>query len=399
MISFIYYIYEYLYNIYPKNKNEYTIEQKKNMISKIKTFKKEELTYILNGCVDYDKLKHEYHDKNNFNISNLSNIEINKLIQYSILNTDNENNNDDEMINELKEYIMDILNIKFKNTKHDRFLYLRWGINFIYFHYRPLFLNLATKIVVNIFHYYMIFNRKYDFYKCKNSNISYLYKNNNKKENMLFIHGFGIGYVPYVDKIKYLENKYNIIIFIMPTISGYYYGCVPTKEIIINSVNDFMNVKNIIKYNILAHSFGTYVGQLLLNNDISNKINKIIYIDPIIFWITCFRISNFNKKDKYFNNINNKNLFGKLIFFMVNLDIYINHVCFRLMKPFDFLILEPNDNILYFMSKDDYLLDMDILYERYKDYKNIIFLENTAHGDVLLSSKYDKFMKEIINFY
>ena len=382
-VFFIYYIYEYIYNILPTSIKEFTLEEKKNIFERIKTLNKNELSYIINGCIRYNKNTCDYYN-NSVEISDLSNIEIKKLLKYSLLNT-KKINKDEILINEIKNYIEKECEIKFKNNNSDRFIFSKWGENFIYFHYRPIILNILIKIIINIYHYYMIFLLKYEFYNCKKSKISFLYKNNNKKENMLFIHGFGIGYIPYINKLKYLEKKYNIIIFIMPNISGYYYGCVPTKDIIINAVDEFMELKNIKKYNILAHSFGTYVSQLILNNDIHDRINKAIYVDPIIFWMSSFKICDFNKKEKYLKNKTLKNyIFGIVIFFIVNLDIFINQICFRLMHSFDFLIIEPNDNILYVISKNDYLLDINTLYCKYKKYKNIIFIENAEHGDIFL---------------
>jgi pimeloyl-ACP methyl ester carboxylesterase len=396
--SFIYYLYEYTISILPKKNIFFNYEEKDSIIKKIKSLDEYELKYIINGCIDYDKNNHIYYDKKNADIFDLSNIEIKKLITYSLLNEKNFEN--DTVIKDLINYIEIKCNIKFKNNNNDRYIYSKWGEKFIYFNYRPLFINIIIKIIINMFHYYMLFFKKYSFYKCEKSNISYLYKNNNKKENLLFIHGFGIGYIPYLSKLKYFNDKYNIIIFIMPNISGYYWGCVPEKDIIINSVNDFMNLKNITKYNVLAHSFGTYVGQLLLNNDNENKINKLIYLDPIIFWISCFNIAEFNKYEKYLKNkYYDSYLFDILIFFVVNMDIYVNHICFRLMQPFDFIIIEPNKKILYVLSNEDYLLNFEIMNGQYKNYKNVIFLENAIHGDVIVSYKYDGFIKEIMNFY
>ena len=396
--SFIYYIYEYTVLIFPKKNILFSYEEKNSIIRKIKSLDVYELKYIINGCINYDKSNHINYDKQNSDIFNLSYIEIKKLIAYCLLSHDNFEKNID--VYNIIKYIETKCDNKFKNNKNDRFIYYKWGENFIYFNYRPLFINIVIKIIINTFHYYMLFIEKYSFYKCKNSNISYLYKNNNKKENLLFIHGLGIGYIPYLQKLKYFTEKYNIIIFIMPNISGYYWGCVPEKDIIVNSVNDFMNLKNIKKYNILAHSFGTYVSQLLLNNDVENKINKIIYLDPIIFWISCFNIAEFNKYDKYLKNkYYDTYLFDNLIYFVVNMYIYVSHICFRLMKPFDFIIIEPNKKILYVLSNEDYLLNFEIMHGQYKNYNNVIFLENTIHGDVIVSSKYNDFVKKIMNFY
>ena len=397
--SFLYYVYEYVNVILPKNKISFTKEEKEDMVLRIKSLKKDDIIYALNGCIYYNKKTHMHYDKNNFDILKLTNIEIRKLITHSLLNN-NDIDKYDKMVDDIIEHIEKECGIQFKNIDNDRFIYSKFGQNFIYFHYRPLFLNIFSKTIINTFHYYMIFSEKYEFYKCKKSNISYLYKNNNKKENILFMHGFGVGYIPYLRILKYLNEKYNIIIFIMPNVSGYYWGCVPEKYIIVNSVNEFMTRMDIKRYNMLGHSFGTYVGQILLNNDKMNRINKIIFIDPIIFWVSCFKIGDFVKYENYVRNLTSKYyLFALFIFYMVNMDIYVNHVCFRRLKPFEFMITTPCENTLYVISNNDNLIDADILNRNYKNYKNVIFLDNTAHGDILLSLTYDKFLKEIINFY
>ena len=395
ILSFLYYFYEYVKNILPNKNNNFTIEEQRNVISNISGLNKDELLYVLRECIGYDKTTHDDYNRDKFNINDLSKKEIIKIIKYSILNSD-----DDIYVNDMLEYIENKCDVKFKNNKKDRYICSRWGMNFINFHYRFLIFNILIKIVVNVFHYYMLFLKKYEFYKCNKSNISYLYKNNNKKENVLFIHGFGIGYIPYIKKINYICEQYNIIILIIPNISGYYYGMMPNKEIISNSVNNFMNLKNIKEYNILAHSFGTYISQLICQYDIENKIKKIIYIDPIIFWLSFYKMCDFNIKTKYLENKTyNTYLFDILIFYIVNSDIYINNICFREMKAFDFLITEPSKNSLYVIGKKDYLIEARVLYNKYKDFKNIIFLENTEHGDVFLSSQYNNFLKEILVFF
>ena len=50
-----------------------------------------------------------------------------------------------------------------------------------------------------------------------------------------------------------------------------------------------MNIKNI---NILSHSFGTYITEIIRKDSRSDLfIDKIIMVDPIIFWIGCFKMN------------------------------------------------------------------------------------------------------------
>ena len=49
----------------------------------------------------------------------------------------------------------------------------------------------------------------------------------------------------------------------------------------------------------------------------------------------------------------------------VNSDIYVNYICHRLLYPFDFLIVNTNNKVKYYISREDRILDTDILYNMY----------------------------------
>ena len=74
----------------------------------------------------------------------------------------------------------------------------------------------------NYFHY--LFTTKYNFkYEvCPKTKISFLSKiSNPNNKTILFIHGFGFGYMPYFKTILELEKTNNIILIVLPNISSY----------------------------------------------------------------------------------------------------------------------------------------------------------------------------------
>ena len=237
--------------------------------------------------------------------------------------------------------------------------------------------------------------KKYEYYNLE-GNISFLYRNNGKKDTIMVIHGFGIGYIPYLSKINLLNKKYNIIILILPNISGYYNNIFPNIDVITNSIDKFLEMKKINKYYILSHSFGTFISQIILNSDKNNKIMKIIKIDPIIFWISSFSILNFtHNKDHIDYSFSYKSIYNVLINIFVNSDIYVNYICHRLLYPFDFLIINTDNKVKYYISREDRILDTNILYNMYKNDTNVEFIDNVEHGDIITNSEYSHIFEKI----
>ncbi len=196
---------------------------------------------------------------------------------------------------------------------------------------------------------------------------------------------------------------------ILPNISSYTYyddlncGYFPSHELIRDSFYDFMYNLKIRKINILSHSFGTYITQII-RNDIRNKIiNKIILVDPIIFWIGCFKMSLYIDKIAH----NSSSILGWIFEILTNYLIfkclYLRYICYRVMFGPDFLVYNSSEledkNILLVLEYDDQVIPAEIIYNKIKNKKiSYYYLKNAEHGALLLSSKFNNTFSEIINY-
>ena len=69
------------------------------------------------------------------------------------------------------------------------------------------------------------------------------------KKNLVFIHGFGLGYIPYFHTLIELDKRYNIIIMVLPNISSYNYYNDLINQLFQNSIF-FQNL-----FYLFFHSF------------------------------------------------------------------------------------------------------------------------------------------------
>jgi hypothetical protein len=79
----------------------------------------------------------------------------------------------------------------------------------------------------------------------------------------------------------------------------------------------------------------------------------------------------------------------------VNSDIYVNYICHRLLYPFDFLIINTDNKVKYYISREDRILDTNILYNMYKNDTNVEFIDNVEHGDIITNSEYSHIFEKI----
>jgi len=393
VIHFIYYIYVYFRYIYRIKKRVFNIDEVNLVINTFKTLNKKTIEYVLTQSIYYDKELHKDVFINKLEIKNFSRNEIKNILKFSILNQNN-NNDYEKELDELVIFTEKKLEIEFDDKKKSKYIYFNWNTNYVEFHYRFLICNIIVKTLTFLTHRYMLYI-KYEYYNLE-GNVSFLYRNNGKTDTIMLIHGFGIGYIPYFSKINLLSEKYNVIILILPNISGYYNNIFPNIDVIINSVDKFLEIKKINKYYILSHSFGTFISQIILNNDKKNKIMKIIKIDPIIFWISSFSILHFTHNKEHINySISYKYIYAKIVNIFVNSDIYVNYICHRLLYPFDFLIINTNNKVKYYISREDRLLDTDILHNMYKNDNNVEFIDNVEHGDIITNNEYIHIFEKI----
>lgn len=385
--------------LYLKNKDT------EKIIKRIDKLSKSELEFVIKGCIIYNKNKHQsIQDESSIDIHDITTTEITNIIGYSLFGIDINRISSHSKYNEIIKLISGIeriLEIKFKVDDEDKFLYRRWGSEFIKFSFRPLVLQIIIRILVNYFHYYFVWVREYDYTVCEKTKISYLSKiTNPEKETLFFIHGFGLGYIPYFKIILELEKKYNIILIVLPNISSYrfydelMYIYFPSLIDIKESIYSFVEQKKIQNIILLSHSFGTYIARILERDERSGQFKKIIMIDPIIFWIGCFKMcihmSNPSIRTDSYSNY----LFDILGNFLIYDCIYHQYVCFRTMFGPDFWIYDSKElvnlNITMVLEKGDYIIPAELIYNKIKDKTKCYYVDNdkAVHGTILTNSSY-----------
>ena len=300
LINWFTYLFMYIKIISPKflkYKENDTIK----IIERIDKLNKNEIEHIIGGCVIYDKISHSNIDYNNYEISKMSKIEIINLIGYSLFGIEiNDIYSSSKLITiiELTKKIEHKLGYEFVIDDLDRYLYRKWGSNFIKFSFRPLILQIPLKIFINSIH--LLFTLYLGYKWEQHNKIGFLSKTiDPQKKNLVFIHGLGFGYVPYFQILMELNKKYNLIIIVLPNISSYTnydrfnfdFDYFPQISQLADTFYYFLKLKNINDTMILSHSFGTYITQFLRKDDRSKIFSKIILVDPIIFWIGCFKMS------------------------------------------------------------------------------------------------------------
>jgi hypothetical protein len=411
-INWSIHLFNYIQIIYPTNFfNKKDVVKK--IIKRIYYLGKEEIEYIIKCSILYDKSTHMSINIQNFDIKILTRMEIFYFITNSLYCLKKKKLTELSLIeiiyiNKILENLENKLNHKFIDIKINRFLYRRWGHNFIKFNFRPLILKIIIYIIGKISYLYFTIILKFNYYKCDQSKIYYLYNiSDPNKKIILFIHGFGFGYLPYIQKLFQLNKKYNLIIVTLPNISGftYYNSFFPSNTIVINSFYNFFTKMNIKNINILSHSFGTYITEIIRKDPRSDLfINKIIMVDPIIFWIGCFKM-NIHIDNPYVDNSTYLSyIYSYLINYLIYQCLYLKFICYRLMFGPAFWIYDASEiedkKILLVLEKHDYVIPTDIIYNKLLNKRvNYYYIDNATHGSVLLDSNFNNSFNDIISFF
>jgi hypothetical protein len=396
-LNWINYIFIY-FKLLKKNKLVLNKKQINNLIFGIKNSSSDEIEKIIKTSISYEKNNLIKKNNDNLEISSLSLIEINNIIKKYILYNKFENK-----IDEIREIIESKLDINFEDNNNNRYIINEWGNNFIYFSFIPLFLSLFFKIIFNSIHYYMIYFLKLNYKVIENNSLGILYNQNDpNKKTLLFIHGFGFGYFPYINSLIKLSKNYNIIILILPNISSYLYS----KDIsldhlkIIDYLYDFIEKHEYKKIIMMAHSFGTFISHIIMKNKRSKIIQKNIVIDPTYFFIDYTKI----QKHAEFPCYNKKNIIFYLIDSFVNYliydSIYLKNVCYRYLCGPKYWIYDSNNlkKHIFIFHKHDYVVNAELTYEKIKNNNEsyLIETENASHGTILFDSKLYYKLIEII---
>ena len=391
--------------LYLKNKDT------EKIVTRLDKLSKSELEYVIKSCIIYNKDTHrDIGDIKEIDINNIIIDEITNIIGYSLFGIEISEIKTHSKFNEIMGIVKNIekmLEINFKTELKDKYLYRRWGSDFIKFSFRPLFLQIPIRSLINFFHYYLTLKLNFKYHVCNETKISYLYKiDDPNKKTLIYIHGFGLGYIPYHKIILELEKKYNIILIVLPNLSAYRfydeitYIYFPSLSNIKESIYTFLNKSKISDCVLLSHSFGTYIARILEQDSRSIIFSKNIMIDPIIFWIGCFKMSLYisnpliKKKSyiEYYIDI--------LIKFIIYECIYHKYVCYRAMFGPDFWIYNSkelvNSKLTMIFEKGDYIIPAELIYNKVKDKIKCHYIDdiNAVHGSILIESKY---MKEAID--
>ncbi len=394
--------------LYFKNKDT------EKIIKRIDKLTKNEIEYVLTGCIIYDKINHyDVLNPENIKVSELSKDEIINIIGYSLFGIDIldiKAHSKYNLVLEIVKKLENKLQINFQDNGYDRFLYRKWGSNFIKFTWRPVCMQIPIRLLFNSIHYYMMFFKGFKYSVCEKTKLSFMYKlSDPNRKTVMFIHGFGFAYIPYIKILLELEKKYNLIILVLPNVSSYrYYDDLismyfPPLKNIKESVYSFLQKNYVNDCIILSHSFGTYISQII-NKDDRNKIfKKIIMVDPIIFWIGCFKMSlhidnPLVRKKPYY-----KYFYDNLINFLIYQCIYLKYICYRVMFGPDFWIYNSKEligsNLFMVIQKNDNVIPAELIYNKIKDKPGVYYLdkEDALHGSILMDSNYRPIIHNIID--
>jgi pimeloyl-ACP methyl ester carboxylesterase len=386
-IIFLYYI--YIKNNKPKTLN-HTKQEVQQIIKEISKLNKDEIEFIFKGCIISHKNKKSIDD---LNINDLDYIEI-KNICYSLIGDNHIKN-----INRIVNLIENKIKHKFTHNNKNRFTYAKWYNNEIGLNYKPFLFKIPIVLYYHINHFFM--KNYFNYHISYKTNIHFLYNISKNKKTILFIHGFGFSYIPYINYLLELDKTYNIVILIIPIISNntmYNFNCnFPSDKNLQNTVYEFLLLNEIYKCNIIAHSFGTYISNILLNDDRNYIINKVILFDPIIFSFSYIKSISVIENYKQHTNF-----FDFLIDYYIFKCFYVKYISYRHIENnniiYDFKTIK--NNILIILEENDNVIPIKLIKKELIKYnKNFIEIPNTYHGQIFFDGKYKNLFFEIVNNY
>lgn len=288
--------------------------------------------------------------------------------------------------------------------------FLRFGANYIESNYIP-FTVFAGLQVIKFSVYTIMRICGFKKYRTKNSNIQYFYYNNPKHtETMVFIHGLGIGFTPYLSFLLEMKKKMNVIILVLPNISNmdYHVGygniteekLFPSCDTWREAFRSILVTHNLEKVSILGHSFGTVILAVLLKDPwINARIKKRIFVDPVCFIDECYKIY------RYINDPSDGRggIFTALSNFLVYRDVHVRWATQRFLYGPEFYIFDydsmNNDNNLVVLSKNDNLVPTDTLYKRFRKHGiPCLLVYDAFHADIFFGSIFKEVLLSVGNF-
>jgi hypothetical protein len=297
--------------------------------------------------------------------------------------------------------------------KEDNKKFKTFGQSDIQCAYKPLILSLimfSIKLYSEIKLKYNGFTKYYS----KKTNICYWSNKSASPNNipLIFLHGLGIGIIPYLDFIINMSHDRIVICPVLPNISNIYFHPLkfnlqkndffPSFDIIYQEIDEIIKLHKIVKFDIMSHSFGTFIQScLLLENSFRSRIRKKVFVDPVCFHTNLTKVLksvDIKKMDR------GSNFLSEITHYFVYLDIYVKYATKRNLFSMEFLwgdyryldedtmiILSGNDSIV---AADE--IFVDIYKNGYGD--KIEWLPTANHGDIFMTNNWTHTIEKIKKF-
>lgn len=107
-------------------------------------------------------------------------------------------------------------------------------------------------------------------------------KNKNKNKPLIFIHGIGIGFMPYHRFLTLLWSNQDTYILELPTISMQLVQGNFSMEILVAAIDHLMRVHKVDDATFMGHSFGSICVAWMVKNR-PHRVHKAIFLDPVVF--------------------------------------------------------------------------------------------------------------------
>lgn len=270
--------------------------------------------------------------------------------------------------------------------------------------------------------------------------IEFLVKKNTRtnssgnKRYLIFFHGIGFGYAPYIKFVDIFDDYDEIILVDMPNISysntyvDRYPTCDEINDAIMRHIGQYhpellinnkgrLSVHNVLStsstLDVCGHSYGSIlVSYLMRNRSILNsvKIDRVILLDPVCFLESSYKVTAVSmlrfkeylkfERDRLFGSIENlwMTIVRAFLYLFVFGDIETQYLMRRTLFihemtfPHYLIDRDPDDNdkprVVVILSDKDIFVDHTIVHNNLKN-KPIVMkvLENAIHADMILNGK------------
>ena len=258
-----------------------------------------------------------------------------------------------------------------------------YAINKMNILHKPYIFYMIMYIIRKIFNIYMRI-KGYTYIIDSATNIRVWIKYNKIHTiPLVFIHGFGMGILPYITKINNLSHTRTIIIPEIPNISYDLYKMPPPSiDNIINVIYDILLKLNITRIDIMGHSFGTNVLNAF-QQKYPHMCNYKTYAEPTCFYIQQPQLSLVVYKP-YPISFNFKYVLNIFVF----RDQYVQYITKRCIFGEQSLIENFDKKTTIILAKYDYLLPATHIYDYIRTYyPNVnIFMTNGNHGSWIMDN-------------